>query len=150
MVLNSKGPTDADDGEETAGGILNGLRHVHAEVMHLGGLVSGPTVSPAFTAACPTRIAENLVAKIMTLRGPATATKHTFLTLHVDTIPGTPVPGAFLQMSNIHEGESLAAYQTSWRACVPPESPAHSATIACVSVRVADHAVVSVLETCTY
>ena len=30
--------TDANDGEETAGGILNGLLHVLAEVMHLCGL----------------------------------------------------------------------------------------------------------------
>ena len=36
VVLNSKGPTNADDDdEETGGGILNGLLHVHAEVMHL-------------------------------------------------------------------------------------------------------------------
>ena len=27
--------TDADDSEETAGGVLNGLLHVLAEVMHL-------------------------------------------------------------------------------------------------------------------
>ena len=30
--------TDADDGEEAAGGILNRLLHVLAEVTHLGGL----------------------------------------------------------------------------------------------------------------
>ena len=35
MVLNSEGPADADDGEESVGGILNGLLHVLAEVMHL-------------------------------------------------------------------------------------------------------------------
>jgi len=36
VVLNSKGPTDADDDdEETGSSILNGLLHVLAEVMHL-------------------------------------------------------------------------------------------------------------------
>jgi len=34
VVLNSEGPADADDGEESVGGILNGLLHVLAEVMH--------------------------------------------------------------------------------------------------------------------
>ena len=38
MILNSEGteqrrPTDADDGEETVGGIPNGLLHVLAEVI---------------------------------------------------------------------------------------------------------------------
>jgi len=54
-------------------------------------LVSGPAVSPAFTVACPTRMAENLVVEIMTLRGPAMATRNAFLTLRIDTILRTPV-----------------------------------------------------------
>ena len=92
VVLNSKGPADANDGEELVGGILNGLLHVLAEVMHLVALVPGPRVCPAFATLCPTQMAENLVVEIMTLRGLALATKNTFLTIRVDTIPGTLAP----------------------------------------------------------
>jgi len=36
VVLNSEGPTGADDNDkETGSGTLNGLLHVLAEVMHL-------------------------------------------------------------------------------------------------------------------
>jgi len=92
VVLNSKGPADADDGEELVGSILNGLLHVLAEVMHLVALVPGPRVCPAFTTLCPTQMAENLVVEIMALRGLALATKNTFLTIRVDTIPRTLAP----------------------------------------------------------
>ena len=35
VVLNTGGPTDADDDDKEMGGILNGLLHALAEVIHL-------------------------------------------------------------------------------------------------------------------
>lgn len=57
--------------------------------------MSGPTIGPAFAAACPTRMAENSVVEIMTLRGLAMATKNISvrgLAMSVQVIDGGHIP----------------------------------------------------------
>src|SRR5260221_8419953 len=84
-------PTGSDDGEETVSVCWTAFCMFLQRGYIFVGLVSGPIVGLAFAAACPTRMSENSVVEIMTLRGLAMTINNTFLTLRVDTIPGTSI-----------------------------------------------------------